>query len=235
MHGKLWTAEEDDVLRAFYPTGASLVVAEKTGRDRAAVRLRARRLGVKVRPRWSAAEDGLLRDMWGHFPIGAIAAATAHSVLATYKRAAAMSLGRGCPVGFEYLQAAADRAGYSASQLRRILRWAGVPLHRAMVRRPEVPGAKHFVDPALVDNAVADWHKTETPAVAAKRYGVAGNGLRRRLREAHASGLAMPRDPAKPGGRRHWRVPSETIDAIAAQHGWRPVSKVRAEKMRRVA
>jgi hypothetical protein len=231
MIGHFWTPAEDAILREHFPATGSRAVAELTGKSRGAVRLRAQRLHVETRPRWTDQQDSVLRDMWGVCPIRDILVAVPHTTAAIHRRASRLGIGQGCPVGYEYVQVAARRSGFGAAHLRRILKWAGVTVHRAMVRHPDdVRCPRHYVDPRLVDNAVADWLQTETPAVAAKRYGLGERRLRVWLREAAAAGVEMPRDPAR--GRCRWWIPSATIDAVVAARGWRPV---RAEKIRRVA
>jgi hypothetical protein len=236
MKGAFWTAAEDAILREHYPTGNTRMIAELTGKSRVAIRMRAARLGIQCRPRWSLDADRNLRDVWGHVRMVEAVASTGHTRVAVYKRAAQLGLGCGCPVGYEYLTSSARRVGVAPAMLRRILNWAGVAAHRALVHATGAASYRHhYVDPALVNAAVADWLKTETPADAARRYGTYPQKVRAWLRAAKGAGVEMPLDPSGPGGRREWRIPSETIDAVVARHGWRPIGKAREEKMRRCA
>jgi hypothetical protein len=164
-----------------------------------------RRLGLDVRRRWTTADDEKLRMLWGA-PLKAVARAMKRTQITCYWRAQKLGLGLGCPQGYERLSHAAERTGFACGQLREILKFAGVGIH-AGIRRPSKkrPGS-FFVDPDDVDAAVATWMQTETIASAARRMGTTWDVVRNHL---EAFGLAKPK---RASGRRHWRVPSETID-----------------------
>ena len=57
-----WTTREEALLRRHYGTRAGADIAALLGRSVPAVRMRARDLGIAARaPRWTAAEDAVLR------------------------------------------------------------------------------------------------------------------------------------------------------------------------------
>lgn len=208
-----WTPAEDALLRERYEGEGAYACADVLRRDVKSVLKRAQRLSLRRRPRWTPREDKFLRDNWGDVDLAGLAKSLGRSKLTIYWRAGKLGLPRGCPQGFEYLTAAAKRTGYEETQLRRILKWAGVELRRTL-SRPDVGAASgyHCVVPFDVDTALAAWHKTETIEVAARRHGLSGGTLKRWLREAVAAGEPMPPEPRKP--RVQWRVLSETIDLV---------------------
>jgi hypothetical protein len=74
--GRMWTAEEDTLLRQAYAAGDSLTpLAHRIGRTRGSIRWRVGFLGIQgthekkagwlVDPAWTAAEDALLREVYG--------------------------------------------------------------------------------------------------------------------------------------------------------------------------
>lgn len=154
----LWSTSEDRALLAALTIGSARdAVAVLRGRSLASVYQRMRHLGVRKRPRWTRADDGKLRLLWGQ-SIRVIAKALHRTVLSVYWRAQKLGLGLGCPHGYEYLSAAAIRAGYAVRQLRQILHHSGVPIRKAMSRQ----GLRaRIVEPDLVDRAVAKWMAIE--------------------------------------------------------------------------
>jgi transposase-like protein len=211
-----WTKAEDGVLLARYVSDGAAACARELGRDVKALCKRARRLGLVRKARWSTRDDAILQENWGDMDLRSIAKVLGRTELTTYWRAGHLGLARGCPQGFEYLTAAAERTGYSTDQLRRVLKWAAVPLRRTM-SRPDVhaPRTFHCVVPFDVDEALASWHKTEPIDVAARRHGLDGATLKRWLRDARDAGTQMPPEPRK--ARVHWRIPSTTIDQVIAE------------------
>jgi hypothetical protein len=207
-----WTPAEDAVLREHYASDWRRAAALLPHRSRSALALRAMRLGVTSRHRWTAEEDALLWKNWGHLPLGEVARIVGRSEVMTCVRAAKLGLGRGCPVGFEYFSAAVKRTGYTHVALHAILRFAGVrPIAAQSLTYGDSP-TRHYVDPFDVDRAIAKWQSTESLAYAASRRGLAPVTLRKWLRDAVACGVAVP--PRRQG--RYWRIPSETIDAVVA-------------------
>jgi hypothetical protein len=169
--------------------------------------------------RWTGRDLDMLRNNWGDVTPRELARLLGRSEFAVFLRAVKLGLRAGCPPGFEYLTEAARRTGYDdTSPLRSVLRWAGVKIRRSFAR----PNAKahnrprHIVDSYDVDVAIARWHTTETTTAAARRYDTDCMTLRRLLRRAVAAGVEMPREPK--GYNQHWRVPSDIIDRVVAEH-----------------
>jgi len=143
--------------------------------------------------------------LWG-VPICIIARELERTPEAVYQRAARIGLPNGCPPGHEYLTAAAKRTGFGdTGMLRRILKWAKVRIRHTNSLEP-AQHARFFVEPEAVDRAVAAWLKTETPEAAARRLGVSTATVMSRLQ---LSGLRLP---PKVGRKKHWRIPSTTIE-----------------------
>lgn len=206
--GKTWTRAEDDTIRELAPEQEASDVAVALGRSVSAVFHRMARLGIQKRRRWTKADEAALEAMWGH-ALPTIARALKRTVITVYWRAQRLGLGLGCPDGYEYLSAAALRCGYCASQLRRILRWAGVAVRKS-VTRYQSRRTFHWVDPFEVDEAVRRWHETETLNAAARRHSLHSTSLEVRLRMVGAP------LPPKPGKKLHWRIPSATVDLAVA-------------------
>jgi hypothetical protein len=212
---KTWSRAEDAVVRARYLSDCCDPISRDLGRSKSAVFHRARRLGLLKNRRWTQADDAALRYAWGEGTLRYVAKKLGRSPLTTYWRAQKLGLGLGCPDGYEYLTQAAERTGYTSTQLRRILRWAGIKVRRSMSRNPKTVGrVPHFVEPFDVDVAVSRWLSTETVQHAARRYGVSGDTVRRWLEQAGREGYRVPPKPQR--FKAHWRVDSETIDAIVA-------------------
>lgn len=217
-----WTAAEEEVIHGQYKRGRAVAIARQLGRSLASVHHKARAMGVLVARRWTLADDQQLRDEWvaeGR-TVRAIAREMNRTQEAIYKRAQDIGLHLGCPDGMEYMTAAAKRAGYNTTTMRMILRWAHVPLRRALSkpRRGRVGRPTHIVDPTLVDEAVADWCASEPLTTAARARDLGHVKLTNILRD-------FGRDvPPKPDDKAHWRIPTEVIDdAIRA---WRRTEKV---------
>jgi transposase len=211
MASKPWTDEEDALIRDIYPTDATACAARLFPRTSGAVAIRAFRLGVRNRPTWTAADDVEIWNNWGVLSSEQIAeklcGRTAGAVRARAKK---LGLRTGCPNGYEYITRAAKRTGYELNSLRSILRYAGVRIGRSEASLVE---SRYFVDPFAVDEAIAKWHATETIFAAARRIGMTSNALYDWVQKAAESGVTLPRKPRR---KRHWRIPSETIDAIVA-------------------
>lgn len=203
---KAWTPADEAKLREAYARGGyKAACAVLPGRTAASVMHRANRLGVLVRRRWTKADDETLRTLWEiGLGIKEIAADLKRTACTTYVRAQKLGLPLGCPDGFEYLSAAAERAGYCTTQLRRILRWAKVTIRRSLGGPTEAARRFHIVDPLEVDDALARWHATEPVQAAARRLGLCGETLARRLRKV---GVKDTRTKKK----QHWRVRGEDV------------------------
>lgn len=214
-----WSAAEDRTLRTAYAEGGiAAATAALPNRSRTGIYRRAQRLEIKRRRRWSRQDDNRLRMLWGEASMDAIVRELGRTRLTVYWRAQHLGLELGCPQGWEYLTAAAQRTGYSTGQLRRILRAAHVRIEPGY-SRTQAPKQRHYhiVQPHDVDEAVAAWHATETVHDAACRRGMCSETLRQWLLDA---GCTPPKrrgpKPARPT-RAHWRVPSTTIDAVIAE------------------
>lgn len=206
--GPLWTPAEDAIVRELAPTHEALDLLPKLpGRTVGAIFHRLQRLGIQKRRRWTRAEDTALELAWGE-PLDKLSRELRRTKITIYARACALGL-LGIPRGGEHLATAAVRCGFDSGQLRKILKWAGVKLNPVPARRRAKP-TYFWVDPTEVNDAVRAWLETETPNVAAKRIGCSAEKIEGRLK---ASGLAVPK---KPRGRRHWRIPSKTIDFAMA-------------------
>lgn len=202
-----WSAADNATLRELFPKVEAADVARQLGRTRGAVFHQAARLGLKKNLLWTKDHDIDLRWLWeSGLSVTAIARRLSRTPLTTYWRARKLGLRCGCPEGFEYLNAAAERTGYERSTLTNILTWAGVTTHRSMAR-PTKAAAYRFriVDPMDVDDAIARWHETEPLETAARRVGVEAELLRRRLRAA-----GVPEERRAP--KAHWRVRQEDVE-----------------------
>ncbi len=201
-----WTPAQDAVLRERFHSASLEDIAAAVGRTPDAVRNRAERLRILKRPMWSDRDTKLLRAHWGEVPLVELAAKLGRTPSAVYQHGLQIGLHAGCPDHHEYLFHAAERTGYHLATLWQILRWARVKVH-ALFSWDDNPRT-HTVDPFDVDEAVKRFLANEKPGAAARARGVTPSTLRRRLRAVTAL-----KPPAR---RRHWRVPSEVIDAVLA-------------------
>lgn len=220
MSRRPWTEAENAYLRERYVADGAAACGVELGRPWRSVASRASKMKLtRVRP-WMNGEDGRLAVMWGVHPIAHIAKALGRSEMSIYWRAGELGVGLGCPQGHEYLTAAAHRTGYALATLRRILNWARVRIERAWINPTKGPSTgrrlRHVVEASDVDEAVAAWCALETVEHAAERLGICGVALTRLLVEAQKSG--DDRVSPKPKRRRHWRLPSDVIDVIVAEH-----------------
>lgn len=207
---RAWTPAEDAVLRVRYEREGAAAMAQALGRTLGSVHHRTRALGLYTHRRWTAKDDAQLEMLWGETSLAWLARKIGRTVFATYKRAQDIGLPLGLPDGDEYITTAISRTGYHGGPLRRILKWAGVDIRLAMSRPCGARRHFHIVDADEVNDAIARWLKTETLQGAARRHGIDRNTLAGWL---EASGLPLP---PKPDGKRHWRIPSDTIDAAVA-------------------
>ncbi|MEP6651795.1 MAG: hypothetical protein ABJA82_00460 [Myxococcales bacterium] len=210
---RYWTADEEALLRERYLLDKPEDLAARMGRTRNCIMQKASVLGIAtIRKPWPAADIRTLRNLWLEGDLSLIAKRLNRSKGSIYDRGRRMGLATGCPSGFEYLYAAAVRTGYHVSQMRMILKWAGVRIRRAMVC-PSRPVAnkheRHIVEPFDVDEAVKNWLATEPFAAAVRSRGIPRREMARRLR-------LVPGVPPKPEGKRHWRIPTEVIDQALA-------------------
>lgn len=186
MSRVMWTPAEDDVLRRLYQTRGGVAACRSAlpHRTISAIHERARkRLKLSAtRPRWTAAEDERLRFLWGDGnTLEQIAESLGRPWRGVYYHAQMLGLPLGCPQGFEYFTVAAERVGLSRSTLARVLKQHKVRMYPAL----GVGTGAHrqrVVDIGDVDAAVEDYLAREPVQTAARRVGVNGQRLRRRLR-----------------------------------------------------
>lgn len=221
-----WTPEQDAVLRDLYPSQGRHAVAAATGKSWRAVCERARRLKVRCKPQWTAAEDRKLSMLWGELPLAKVAKEMSRTPLSCYQRAKIIGLKRGVLEGMESVRAAAKRTGFDWATLVRILRAHGVRPQRTMSLDTKKGLFRRVaVDPMDVDEAIEAWNATELVTQAAQRRDLDHDTLGRWL---EASGIEMP---PRPGKFRHWRVPTEIIDRVVAQRRGRETVTAAARRL----
>lgn len=162
---------------------------------------------------WTAEEDQRLRLLWGDVGLRGISLRLKRSREAVYHHAYDLGLKLGLQQGMETINDAAKRTGFCWITMSRILKWAGVERIRTM-SDPGSSGKQHVsaVDPDDVDEAVAKWMATEPVWPAAARRGIAGITLARWLAD---SGQELP---PRPRNKLWWRVSTEVIDKVVADH-----------------
>jgi hypothetical protein len=189
---KHFSKDELEYLSKNYKKKFVAQLAKELGRSVSSVGAKLRSIGLKKRRQWTEEEDRRLKMLW-ITPLGieALSRRLDRSPNRICRRARELGLPPTMPSGYEYVTNAAERCGYSASALVRILRWASVPIytarsHRLRGSQAEKRSAHHrkYVDPFDVDEAVAAWVKTTTAQTLATDNGLDGGTLRRRLRAA---------------------------------------------------
>lgn len=101
--GRLWTPDEDELLRRAYRDGTSLTpLRERLGRTGGSIGHRAAELGLKGThackagfrqgPDWTEAENALLRDRYGKEPVKSLAARLGRGLRAVYTHAFQLGL-----------------------------------------------------------------------------------------------------------------------------------------------
>lgn len=209
--GVRWSDAERALLTAAYAEGGyRAAMRALPGRSEASIYDAAARLGLQRRKRWTRDEDNSLRDFWSWgMSLETIARRLERTPSAVYWRGRHLGLIAGAPPDFEHLTAAALRAGYATTQLRKILAWAGVRVRRSLSRPMKGSRKRRFsiVETVALDEALARWHATEPVECAARRHGVTGAHLRRLLRRA---GLI----PAPSKTHKHIRVTDDQVRAV---------------------
>ncbi len=178
------------------------------------------RVGAIRKPRWTPRDDERLRFFWSTpATVAELCQKLGRSPQGVCRRARQLGLQQRVPPGYEFFTHSAKRTGFDARTLRRILQWAGVPLHavrsyemrrRPRQRRQKAPFRQVYVEPFDVDVAVERWLRTETPGEAGGRIGVDGRTVRGWLRAAGVEG--------EPDRRRQWRVDSEILERVVREH-----------------
>lgn len=160
-----WSTIDDAALRSTYASGGiAEACAALPSRSRNAIFLRANRIGIRSPRYWTEDDDKRLVYLWGECKLGRLAVKLNRSAWACYERAGVLGLRRGCPRGKETVNRAAERAGFSRVQFKKLLDRYGVPISLAMSkpysRKASGHRARwkhHVVDPHDVDEAVAAW------------------------------------------------------------------------------
>jgi hypothetical protein len=98
---KRWTEEDDKKLKILLSQGLTYPeIAEKMGRTKQAVQLRALKLGIRRRKRWTAEEERKLREMFEQgMPFAAMCSQLNRSYAAILVRASKLGLKRGTRKG----------------------------------------------------------------------------------------------------------------------------------------
>lgn len=231
-----WTAEERERLRALVLSGqfdrasAAQLLEAFPGRTLPGLRAAARRCrpaswsrSRKFSPHraWTVGEIKLLQELWPNASERSLRdRLRGRSWHAIQLRAWKLGLSPVRWQGFETVSAAAERAGFSESQLLKILRaWHAhfqtlslaerdslpCPTLRAKRTRTSDGRRVRLVESGTVELAVAHWHELETLTDARRRTGV---------REWSRPGLARAL-----GLRREDRLTPEAWDAILRLHG----------------
>lgn len=162
----------------------------------------------RSRRRWLRSDDRRLMMLWDEVNLSTAAKLLGRSEIAIYSRASVLGFPLGIQSGFESLQGAAERTGFSIGFLKKTLAAHGVePRERMSLPNP---GPVKFRPVQWktedVDAAVIDWLATETVEEAARSRGLTPSVLRRWLVSARVRST----------GRRCWRVPTEVIDRVVA-------------------
>lgn len=180
--GVPWTAAEDAALREVYPSGIKAACEALPHRSQVAIYHRASRLfGASICRSWTDVDRDRLAFLWGaDHSLEHIARQLGRTPDACYHYARDLGLIPGCPRGWEYLSVAGERTGYDITTLRRIMAWAGYPIHRSL-SRGKAKNWRHVADSLEINDAVKRWNETETCNKAAMRRGVCQETLRRRL------------------------------------------------------
>ena len=223
---RAWTPDQDAAVLSRFGKDKAAEIGRDLGRSTESIYHRAARIGAESpRRRWTQADDAALTMLWYEVGVAAIAKRLKRTPIAIYWRAEKIGLQRGCPDGFEYVSTAAARTGFCLGTLWMILKWAEVASRPAMAR---VLGAKrhfHIVDACDVDDAVDRWLATETIEGAARRTGWSAERL------IYALTTADVEVPARPGNRKHWRIPTATIDTLVAARAGRETINAAARRL----
>lgn len=190
MSRTAWTKSEDAILRAHYRSEPIEAWIDRLpGRTAFMVKNRAHRIGV-CRP-WKYSEEDIatIRLAWGSVPISLIAKKVNRRPATVYWYAIQkLGLRAGIPQGYESIQQAAERTGYSPSAMRNMLRADG---HQIIKRptsgvKPPAHGKRcahsmMMAETYDVDSAVEWFTSSETLEEASRRTGYSRTAVRRYL------------------------------------------------------
>ncbi len=182
MSRRDWTPAEVETLREAYSRGG-IRAARKAlpHRGDRSIYLRAQRLDLELRPLWTEDEVERLVAQWGLESMRSLVRWTGRRRASIYLKAKTLGLPLGAPPGWEPLEVAARRAGYSPPTLRTILRFACFRVYEGYTPRQ---GGRWIVRIEEVDQAVARYVRTETLQEAARRHGMCAEKLARICRLA---------------------------------------------------
>lgn len=204
---RLWSADDEARLKAAYLRGGMKeAMAEFPGKRMRGLHQKLTRMGVAGNKQMSDDEAELVRKMWGTVPLREISRALGRAeshVLNVVKFRLGLKVA--VPPGWEYLSAAAARAGFDIESLKNVLRHYRVPMQGTACASGVRKSHRTIVESSEVDRAVRGWLRLETLKDAAARHGLFDGQLRRWMVDA---GYQAP-----PPGRR-WRMAPEQFDAV---------------------
>lgn len=230
---RAWTPDEDAKVRELYSLRTkAAALAALPGRTWQAIKSRGMRLGKSAGRAWSPAEDATLRDLWPDAAARTIRQKLHRSWHAIELRATLLGIGSLRWAGYTSVSAVAEKHGYCAATLRRILHlyaahFASLPLSESselpspamrVRKRSDAKVTQRMVDDQAALDAIEWWQAMESRPQAAKRLGVPGRTL----------SAVMRRAPDAPGYME--RRPPAWWDALWAAHGvtlrpWRSVAR----------
>lgn len=158
---------------------------------------------------WTGEEDRLVRLMWGEDTLRVIGQTIGRSAKAVALRAYKLGL-PSRPEGYESLQRAAERSGYSAGALVKLLDGAGVkqapPLSRGLAGRRGSSHRHYRVED--VDEVVAARLDLETVREWSARAGHVYETVRRWMVDA---------GHVPPSGKKRWLLPTSAMEKVVAE------------------
>lgn len=214
---RLWTPDEDAIIRATWPKrgGPAKVRKLLPHRTPAALRCHAKLLGVVTQPKWTTREVLILREEWlsGTSTRGLREKLRGRPWCGIVMKARSLGLRLGAPQGHETLTACSKRLGFGCTtQFQRVLTWAGVQTTNTRALNPGREYRVKFVDSEEAEAALRRWMEAEDIGSAARRRGLYPVTLRRWCR---ADGVL---EGSQPEHRYRQRLPSSVIDRVVAQH-----------------
>lgn len=203
---RLWSDADEARLRdAFARGGLKAAYAEFPDKGERGLHRKLTRMGLAGRSQVSRQDAETIGKMWGVIPLREIARSMGRGeghVLNVIKFRLGLKVA--VPPGWEYLTAAAARAGYDAKSFRAVLAYSRVPVCKA-ANAPGPRSLRAIVETSGVDAAVAAWVGLETLKDAAERHGMFDGRLRKWMTEAGY-------EPPAPSVR--WRLPAAAFDGV---------------------
>jgi len=224
---RTWSDAEKALVRKHYgDIGAKGLLALLPTRSFGAITGMAKELGVQT-AHWSDAEHATLRKFFGMESMSEIAKRIGRSANTCAREARRLGLThKDMTQGYVTIAQACRVHGFSWSEMRRVLRYAGLNGIR-LLSEPDTAskaerGVRRYYPTLDVEEAVEGWRNTETPGEAAARLGATAMTLRKWLRDAGIGG--DPNEGHKGRTRREWRIPRETLDRVV-------IERVRADTL----